>query len=127
MEIETDWMAARGHGEISFDGLIDFDVNAGPLEKLQGMLGRVGNLFGQITDQIVTYRGARVDAGTDDHGQAVGVAEPVGARGSLNSLHWGARRADGPARGCSWPGTCPRCGRKGPNNAKRHQENGGGS
>ena len=56
MEIETDWMAARGRGEIRFDGLIDFDVNGGPLEKLQGKLGRVGELFGQLTDMIVTYR-----------------------------------------------------------------------
>jgi autotransporter translocation and assembly factor TamB len=56
MEIETDWMAAHGRGEIGFDGLIDFDVNAGPLEKLQGKLGFAGDIFGQITDKIVTYQ-----------------------------------------------------------------------
>ncbi len=56
MEIETDWMAARVRGEIGFDGQIDLDVNAGPLEKLQAVLGRVGEFFGQITDTLVTYR-----------------------------------------------------------------------
>ncbi|HNQ23929.1 MAG TPA: AsmA-like C-terminal region-containing protein [Phycisphaerae bacterium] len=56
LEIETDWMAAHGSGEIGFDGLIDFDINAGPLEKLQGKLGFAGRIFGGITDRIVTYR-----------------------------------------------------------------------
>ena len=56
MEIETDWLAARVRGEIGFDGHIDLDVNAGPLEKLQARLGLVGEIFGQITDKLVTYR-----------------------------------------------------------------------
>ena len=56
MEIETDWLAAHGDGEIGFDGLISFDINAGPLEKLQGKLGLAGEIFGQLTDKLVTYR-----------------------------------------------------------------------
>jgi hypothetical protein len=49
-------VAARGHGEIFFDRRVDFRFNAGPLERLQHTLGGLGELFGKITDQLVTYQ-----------------------------------------------------------------------
>jgi hypothetical protein len=53
--IEAEFLAARATGRIAYDGTLDLDVNAGPLEKLQANLGGVGRIFGRITDQLVTY------------------------------------------------------------------------
>ncbi len=39
-----------------YTGDLDLKMNAGPLEKLQSMLGKVGDIFGKITDGLVTYR-----------------------------------------------------------------------
>lgn len=47
--------ATRGEGEIGFDSQIDFRVNAGPLEKVQSKLGKVGELMGKLTDKLVKY------------------------------------------------------------------------
>ncbi len=55
-EIVTQSIAARGTGPIGFDQTLDLKVNAGPLEKLQNMLGKVGDLLGKVTDQLATYR-----------------------------------------------------------------------
>lgn len=51
----TRLLAMRGEGELFFDGALDLRVNAGPLEKVQGMLGSIGDLLGRVTDQLVTY------------------------------------------------------------------------
>lgn len=55
-EIVTRTLAARGTGAVGFDRTLDLRVNAGPLEKLQSMLGKVGDLLGAVTDRLVTYR-----------------------------------------------------------------------
>ncbi|MEZ6244168.1 MAG: AsmA-like C-terminal region-containing protein [Phycisphaerales bacterium] len=55
-EIVTNTLAARGTGSVNFDQTLDLKVNAGPLEKLQSLLGKVGDLLGKVTDQLVTYR-----------------------------------------------------------------------
>ncbi|MEL6740472.1 MAG: AsmA family protein [Planctomycetota bacterium] len=55
-EITTALLAARGEGVIGYDSSLDLSANAGPLEKLQSMLGGVGNLIGKVTDSLVTYR-----------------------------------------------------------------------
>jgi hypothetical protein len=49
-------VAARGSGDVYFDGRLDLGVNAGPLERIQGALGKIGDVFGKITDRLVTYR-----------------------------------------------------------------------
>lgn len=49
-------IAARGKGDVQYDGELDLKVNAGPLERIQGALGKVGDIFGAITDRIVSYR-----------------------------------------------------------------------
>ncbi len=54
-EVVTNTLAARATGTIGFDHSLDLRVNAGPLEKLQNMLGKVGNLLGSITDRLVKY------------------------------------------------------------------------
>ncbi|MCA9298170.1 MAG: hypothetical protein KDA28_03840, partial [Phycisphaerales bacterium] len=55
-ELVTRVIAARATGLISWEQELDLSVNAGPLEKLQSMLGEVGNLLGKVTDQLVKYR-----------------------------------------------------------------------
>ncbi len=55
-EIVTSLLAARGGGDIMYTGALDLKMNAGPLEKLQSMLGKVGDIFGKITDGLVAYR-----------------------------------------------------------------------
>ncbi len=56
LKLVSQAVAARGEGEIGFDGALNFRFNAGPLEKAQDALGAVGNLFGKITDKLVTYQ-----------------------------------------------------------------------
>ena len=48
-------IGARGEGEIRFDGRINYRLNAGPLERVQGLLGPVGDILGAVTDQFVKY------------------------------------------------------------------------
>ena len=48
-------VAARGDGEIYFDGRLDLRMNAGPLERIQEGLGAIGKIFGSISDRLVTY------------------------------------------------------------------------
>jgi hypothetical protein len=61
-EFHTPAIAARAKGKIGFDQQLDLAVNAGPVEKMQSLLGKagkVGKLLGDITkvtDKLVTYR-----------------------------------------------------------------------
>lgn len=48
--------AVRGTGTIKTDTTLNLDVNAGPLEKITGQLGGIGNIIGQVTDSLVKYR-----------------------------------------------------------------------
>ncbi len=56
LQVETDWLTARARGQVYYNGTLDMRVNAGPLEKLQSKMGKIGKIFGQLTDKIVTYR-----------------------------------------------------------------------
>lgn len=55
-EIRTEALAARGSGTVGFDGALDLVANAGPLEKVQSMLGPLGEAMGVLTDRLVKYR-----------------------------------------------------------------------
>ena len=48
--------AARGHGTIGFDKALNLTLNAGPLEKMQALMGKVGSAFGKLTDAVACYR-----------------------------------------------------------------------
>lgn len=54
--IETQVVLARINGVVAYDGTLDLEANAGPMEKVQGMLGEVGGLIGKVTDQLVKYK-----------------------------------------------------------------------
>lgn len=50
-------IAARGTGSVSLDRQLDLTVNAGPVEKMQQVLGRqIGGAIAMVTDRIVAYR-----------------------------------------------------------------------
>lgn len=56
LEMVSGLVAARGEGEVYFDSNLNLRLNAGPLERLQGALGAVGDLFGAITDSLMKYQ-----------------------------------------------------------------------
>jgi len=55
INVVTTLAALHGHGDICFDTRLDMIFNAGPVEKIQSMLGKVGALVGRMTDQISAY------------------------------------------------------------------------
>jgi hypothetical protein len=54
-EVVTSFLAARATGTVSYGALMDMEVNAGPMERLQAALGQIGDIFGKLTDQLMTY------------------------------------------------------------------------
>ena len=49
-------LAARGEGVVTLDGRLDLEVNAGPVEKMQSLLGpELGKALGSVTDRLVLY------------------------------------------------------------------------
>jgi hypothetical protein len=56
IDIITGLLAARGDGIIKYDGTLDMRVNAGPVERLQSLLGKAGDLLGMVTDKLVGYK-----------------------------------------------------------------------
>lgn len=55
-DVQGTAIAGRGRGDIYYDGRLDLKVNAGLLEKAQGLLGPVGDIFAAITDKLLPYR-----------------------------------------------------------------------
>lgn len=55
MTLETQAVVARGSGTITFVGACDLMMNAGPMEKVQGLLGGIGAAIGKVTDRLVKY------------------------------------------------------------------------
>lgn len=55
-EATTQVAAARFTGLIRYNGTLDLIANAGPLEKVQGLFGKVGGIIGEVTDKLVKYR-----------------------------------------------------------------------
>jgi hypothetical protein len=50
-------VAARGSGKLGLDRSLDLTINAGPIEKMQDILGsRVGGAIARVTDKLVSYR-----------------------------------------------------------------------
>lgn len=55
-DIDGSWFAMRGRGKLFFDQELAMNVNAGPLEKVQGALGQIGRVLGRVTDGLLAYR-----------------------------------------------------------------------
>jgi hypothetical protein len=50
-------VAARGGGTMWIDKRLDFKLNAGPIEKMQDMMGKqIGGAIALVTDQAIAYR-----------------------------------------------------------------------
>lgn len=56
IDIVTGLLAARGEGIIRYDATLDMRVNAGPVERLQSLLGKAGDLLSRVTDRLVAYQ-----------------------------------------------------------------------
>jgi len=48
-------IAIRGDGDFFYDGRLDLRLNAGVVERLQAVLGPLGDLIGLLTDRLITY------------------------------------------------------------------------
>jgi hypothetical protein len=55
VDVVTQMAVLRGHGDIFFDTHLDMLFNAGALEKVESMLGKVGAFLGRMTDEISAY------------------------------------------------------------------------
>lgn len=55
IDVVSKAIAARGEGTVNYDSTISFRLNAGPLERLQGAMGKIGELVGKVTDKLVWY------------------------------------------------------------------------
>ncbi len=47
--------ALHGHGDIYFDTRMDMLFNAGAVEKIESLLGKVGAFLGKVTDELSAY------------------------------------------------------------------------
>lgn len=56
IDIITALLAVRGEGIIKYDGTLDMRLNAGPLEKMESLLGKAGDLLSHLTDKLVAYK-----------------------------------------------------------------------
>jgi hypothetical protein len=76
LDIQSTLLAARGRGDIHFDGRLAGTVNAGVIEKAESLIGEIGELMGKLTDRLLPYE----VAGTwkDPHV----TPEPLGLGGS---------------------------------------------
>ena len=48
-------IAIRGDGDVFYDGRLDLRLNAGYLERLETVLGPIGDFIGLLTDRLVSY------------------------------------------------------------------------
>jgi len=56
LDYRSPLVAVRGGGEVMLDGLaLNLIVNGGPIEKVQSLLGPVGDLTALLTDRIAKY------------------------------------------------------------------------
>ncbi|MCA9284953.1 MAG: hypothetical protein KDA22_07060 [Phycisphaerales bacterium] len=53
--IQSMLVAARGTGDVSFDGRLDLRVNAGVIERAESILGPLGDLLGALTDRLLPW------------------------------------------------------------------------
>ena len=56
LDLAGSWYALRGRGKVFFNRSLSIQVNGGPLEKVQDVLGPLGDVFGTVTDSFVAYR-----------------------------------------------------------------------
>lgn len=56
LALSTPVLAAEGDGRIGYDTSLDLLLRAGPVEKVESLLGDVGEILGQVSDRLVQYR-----------------------------------------------------------------------
>jgi uncharacterized protein involved in outer membrane biogenesis len=53
--VVTDWAGVTGTGDIYMTSKLDLLLHAGPVEKLESLLGVAGDLLGKLTDQFAAF------------------------------------------------------------------------
>lgn len=56
LELVSSVVAVRGTGSTYYDGHLDMLLNAGMMERVQKSLGKLGDVFGALTDKMIKYR-----------------------------------------------------------------------
>jgi len=56
VEVVGSWFAMRGRGQVFFNDRLNMNLNAGPMQKVQASLGRIGDALGTVTDNLIAYR-----------------------------------------------------------------------
>lgn len=56
VEIVGSWFAMRGKGQVFFNDRLNMNLNAGPMQRVQASLGRIGEALGTVTDGLIAYR-----------------------------------------------------------------------
>ena len=84
IEVTSGAIAGRGEGTIHYNSTINFRVNAGPIERLEGALGKVGELLGKVTDKLVWYEV------TGTLAEPVYTVKPLGLGLLHQDRHWSA-------------------------------------
>jgi len=73
-ELTTPAIGAAGSGTIGYTGELDMVVSGGPVKRLTKLLGKVGNVLGEVTGGLVRYRvrGTVADPSVSVHALGVG-------------------------------------------------------
>ena len=56
LDIDTSWAVLRGTGQVYFDKRLDLHIKGGPVQKAESLLGGVGRVLRQATDELAEYR-----------------------------------------------------------------------
>ncbi|HWL94911.1 MAG TPA: hypothetical protein VNT79_15435 [Phycisphaerae bacterium] len=55
-DLRCDFMGANGSGRIDYGGGLEMIVQAGPIERIEPLLGPVGTILGQASQRLMNYR-----------------------------------------------------------------------
>ena len=56
LAIQSKLVAGHGTGDIHYDGRLDLRINAGVVEKVEDLLGELGDILGALTDRLLPYQ-----------------------------------------------------------------------
>ncbi|MEM9415407.1 MAG: hypothetical protein AAGA29_08030 [Planctomycetota bacterium] len=99
LDIAGSWFAMRSRGKVFFNRSLAMQVNGGPLEKVQDVLGPIGDVFGAVTDSFVAYRVEGAFDNTEIRMLALGGLRGAPGDDEDDLPPWTPPLIDGPADG----------------------------
>jgi hypothetical protein len=79
MKLSGDLLGIAGHGDLFYDGSIDYLLAVGPMHGRHGVLGFFGDLIGAVSARIIAYR---VTGTVDDPKIEVAPLQVAGVKGN---------------------------------------------